>query len=207
MRLHRVLIPGIAASLLLQVAAWAGAPTEQLRAAAEELVRILGDPSLKLESRAKEREARIRAAAADLFDYAETAMRALGRHWRSLGQSEREEFVQFFRALLEHSHLPKIALYQGERMRFTGESVAGDLASVQALVMIRKRKEVPVSYRLHRRDGRWLIYDISIEGLSLVGNYRSRFNEIIQRSSYQELINRIRQGTLDEPIPTRTEAP
>ncbi len=110
-----------------------------------------------------------------------------------------------FRALLEHTYLPKIALYQGERVRFVGESLDGDMATVQSVVVTRKGQEVPVSYRLHSLDGRWLVYDISFEGISLVSNYRSQFNEIIQRSSYPELVKRIKQK-LAAP-PERVELP
>lgn len=189
----RVLIAGVAGALLVQVAAWAGAPTEQLRPALEELVQVLEDQALKPDSRAKEREARARAAVIDLVDFPEMARRTLGPHWRSLGESERDEFIRLFRALLEHTYLPKIALYRGERVRFVGESVDGDLAAVQAVVVTRDRKEVPVLYRLRQRDQRWLVYDIAVEGISLVNNYRSQFTQIMQRGSYQELAKRIRQ--------------
>lgn len=194
----RVLIAGVAGALLVQVAAWAGAPTEQLRPALEELVQVLEDQALKPDSRAKEREARARAAVIDLVDFPEMARRTLGPHWRSLGESERDEFVRLFRALLEHTYLPKIALYRGERVRFVGESVDGDLAAVQAVVVTRDRKEVPVLYRLRQREQRWLVYDIAVEGISLVNNYRSQFTQIMQRGSYQELAKRIRQR-LDSP--------
>lgn len=189
----RALIAGVAGALLVQVAAWAGAPTEQLRPALEELIQVLEDQALKPDSRAKEREARARAAVIDLIDFPEMARRTLGPHWRSLGESERDEFVRLFRALLEHTYLPKIALYRGERVRFVGESVDGDLAAVQAVVVTRDRKEVPVLYRLRQRDQRWLVYDIAVEGISLVNNYRSQFTQIMQRGSYQELAKRIRQ--------------
>jgi phospholipid transport system substrate-binding protein len=189
----RVLIAGVAGALLVQVAAWAGAPTEQLRPALEELIQVLEDQALKPDSKTKEREARARAAVIDLVDFPEMARRTLGPHWRSLGESERDEFVRLFRALLEHTYLPKIALYRGERVRFVGESVDGDLAAVQAVVVTRDRKEVPVLYRLRQRDQRWLVYDIAVEGISLVNNYRSQFTQIMQRGSYQELAKRIRQ--------------
>lgn len=198
--------------LLLPVTAWAGAPTDRLRPAMDEVIRILEDPALKPESRVADREARVRAAVVDLFDYPEMARRTLGLHWRSLGEREREEFTELFRALLEHTYLPNIALYRGERVRFVGESVDGDVATVQSLVITaRTQKEVPVAYRLRQRDGRWLVYDISVEGISLISNYRSQFNEIIQRGSYQELVKRIKQklaappsrDSLDLPGPLR----
>jgi len=211
MILRRSLILAIVGSLplgslpLLQVAAWAGPPTDQLRPAFDEVIQILDDPSLKPGSKAAARQARVRAVVVDLFDFPEMASRSLGRHWRALSEWEREEFVRLFRALLEHTYLPKIALYQSERVRFTGEAVDGDLATVQSLVITRDGKEVPVSYRLRLRDGRWLVYDISGEGISLIGNYRSQFNEIIQRRSYQELVRRIREKLTSPASPEALE--
>jgi phospholipid transport system substrate-binding protein len=201
---YRSLIGAIAGFLaFVQTVAWAGSPTDQLRPALEEMIRILDDPSLKPESKTPERQARVRAAVVDLFDFPEIARRTLGPHWRSLSEPEREEFIGLFRSLLEHTYLPKIALYQGERVRFVGESVDGDLATVQTLVITRDRKEVPVSYRLRQHDGHWLVYDISVNGISLTANYRSQFNEIIRRGSYQELVRRIRQK-LDSPPATKS---
>lgn len=185
--------------VILPLAAEAASPTDRLRPAVEEVVRILEDPSLKPKSMAAEREARVRAAVVDLFDFPEMARRTLGIHWRSLSEPQQEEFVRLFRALLEHTYLPKIALYQGERVRFVGEAVDGDLATVQTFVITRDRKEAPVAYRLRQRDGQWLVYDISVEGISLTSNYRSQFNEIIQRGGYKELVRRIELKLIASP--------
>ncbi|MBI4587660.1 MAG: ABC transporter substrate-binding protein [Candidatus Rokubacteria bacterium] len=192
-RLHPLIL-GLAGSLLiLPLAAEAGAPTDQLRAASEKVIRILDDPALKSDGKALERQAGVRAAVADLFDFNELSRRALGRHWRPLSEAEREEFVLLFRTLLERTYLPRIRLYQGERVRFVGESVDGDAAAVQARVLNRRDQEVPVIFRLNRRGEHWLIFDVSVEGISLVSNYRAQFDQIIQRASYQGLVTRIRQ--------------
>ena len=155
------------------------------------MTRILEDPALKTNKR--EREARVRAVVSELFDFPEIAMRVLGRHWRPLSQTERAGFIQLFREFLEHIYIPKISLYQGERVRFVGESVDGDFAAVQARVLTRRGQEADVIFRLHRPGERWLIYDVSVEGVSLVANYRSQFDQVIQRSSYQGLVTRIKQ--------------
>ena len=199
---RRALILGLAATLaILQVSAWANTPTDQLRIALEEVIRILDDPSLKPKTKEKERQALVRAAVSGLFDFLEIARRVLGRHWRPLSQQEREEFVSLFRAFLERIYLPKIALYQGERIRFVGESVDGNFAEVRSLLITRQGQEIPVAYRLDRRDGHWLIFDVLVEGVSLVSNYRSQFNEIIQRASFQELVRRIERKLTEPPSP------
>lgn len=194
----RLPILGLVAALaLLPIPAGAGAPTDQLRAAAEKVTQILDDPALQAEARTPERQARVRAAVIDLFDFAEIGRRALGRHWRPLTDAEREEFVALFRALLDRTYLPQIKLYQGERIQFVGESVDGDFSAVHARVATRRGQEAAVLFRLNRRAERWLIYDVSVEGISLVGNYRAQFDQIIQRASYQGLVTRIKQKLAD----------
>ena len=183
--------------VLLPGPAGAGAPTDQLQAAAARVVQILDDPALQGEGRAPERQAAVRAAVTDLFDFAEISRRALARHWRPLSEAEREEFVRLFRALLDRTYLPQIKLYQGERVEFVGESVDGEFAAVQARVLTRRGQEASVIFRLHRPGERWLIYDVSVEGISLVANYRAQFDQIIQRASYQRLVTRIKQKLAD----------
>ncbi|MBI3030441.1 MAG: ABC transporter substrate-binding protein [Candidatus Rokubacteria bacterium] len=195
---RRLTILGLAGVLaFLPGSAGAGAPTETLRAAAERVTEILDDPALQAEARALERQVAVRGAVIDLFDFAEISRRALARHWRPLSGAEREEFVGLFRALLDRTYLPQIKLYQGERIQFVGESVDGDFAAVQARILTRRGQEAAVIFRLHRVGERWLIYDVSVEGISLVGNYRAQFDHIIQRASYQGLVTRIRQKLAD----------
>ncbi len=188
-----LLLVALTAALLLPLPAGAGAPTDQLRAAADRVIQILDDPALQAEERALERQAAVRAAVVDLFDFTEIGRRALARHWRELSEPEQQEFVALFRALLDRTYLPQINLYQRERIQFVGESVDGEFAAVQAHVATRRGQEAGVIFRLHRRGEGWLIYDVSVEGISLVGNYRAQFDQIIQRASYQGLVARIRQ--------------
>lgn len=183
----------VAALTLLPLPTEAGAPTEELRAATEKVVRLLEDPALKPETRGAEREAAVLAAVVDLFDFTEISRRSLGRHWRGLGEGQRQEFAELFRALLERTYLPKIKLYQGQRVRFVGESVDGELATVQTKFVTRREQEIPVAFRLHLNGGRWLVYDVSVEGISLVSNYRAQFNQIIQRATFEGLLARLRE--------------
>lgn len=187
-------ILGLAGTLALYpMPAGAGGPTDPLRAAAEKVIQILDDPALRSEARALERQAAVREAVIELFDFAEISRHALARHWRALTEPEREEFVGLFRALLDRTYLPQIKLYQGERIQFVGESVDGNFAAVQARVAVRRGLEAAVLFRLHRTGGRWLIYDVSVEGISLVANYRAQFEQIIQRASYGGLVARMKQ--------------
>lgn len=208
MMLPRALIFGIAGPLaFFQVPAWASTPTDQLKTAVEEVIRILEEPTLKPEAKAQERQARVRAAVSDLFDFPEITRRALGRHWRPLTEPERAEFTSLFRTLLEHTYLPKIALYKGERVRFLDESVDGNLATVRTLLITRQGREIPVTYRLGRHDGQWLIFDMLVEGISLTANYRAQFDQIIQRASFQELVRRIKLKLATRIAEHTSEAP
>src|SRR5438445_5514833 len=111
--------------------AWAGAPTDQLRAQIDRAVKILDDPELKKDGRQKDRRGAVRQVANDIFDFSETAKRSLARHWTSRTQAERDEFVGLFTDLLERSYISKIELYGGEKIKFVGESVDPDGAVVR----------------------------------------------------------------------------
>lgn len=167
-------------------------PKEQLKSAIDRVLAILQDPALKGEARAAERRAAIRRVADEIFDFEEIARRSLAQHWRALTPDQRKVFVQLFSDVLERAYISKIELYSGEPIQYTGERVSDDLATVTTKMITKKGTEVPIDYRLHRRDSRWLVYDVIIEGVSLVSNYRTQFNTIIQTASYAELVKKLR---------------
>ncbi len=189
--------PGVSVALVGLLAffvaqAWAGAPTDQLKGSIDRVIKILEDPALKLDNKEKERRAAVRKVANDIFDFSETAKRSLARHWQNRSDKEQEEFVKLFGDLLERSYISKIELYGGEKIHYMGEALDGDLATVKTKIITKQGSEVPIDYRLLRRGERWLVFDLSIEGVSLISNYRTQFNKIIQISSYQELIKKMR---------------
>ena len=186
-----LIIAGLLA-LSLPRAAWAGAPTEQLKAHIDQVIKILEGPGLKVDGRVKERRSAVRGVADDIFDFAETAKRSLARHWPGRTDKEREEFVSLFSDLLERSYISKIELYGGERIQYAGERIDGDVATVSTRILTKQGTEIPVDYRMLRRGDRWLVYDFSVEGVSLISNYRTQFNKIIQTSSYGELVKKMR---------------
>jgi phospholipid transport system substrate-binding protein len=193
--------------MLMAGQAWAGPPTEQLKGAVDRVVKTLEDPALKGHGKAAERRTTVRRIANDIFDFAEIGRRSLGRHWQVRTDREREEFVVLFSDLLERSYISKIDLYGGERIVYAIERIDGDTATVGTRIVTKNGTEVPVDYRLLQRGERWLVYDVSIEGVSLVSNYRTQFNKIIQTGGYAELVKRLRskQGdaALEDGGPTR----
>jgi phospholipid transport system substrate-binding protein len=162
---------------------------DQLRSRIDRVVAILEDPALK--TRPQARRAALREAAIELFDFTEITRRALGRHWQGATPLERDELVQLLTALIERSYLGRIERYSGETIAQVGEAVDGDLATVRTR-LIGKSGEIPVDYRLHRLGERWRVYDVSVEGISLVANYRAQFETILRTSSPQALVVRLR---------------
>ncbi|PYN98338.1 MAG: organic solvent tolerance ABC transporter substrate-binding protein [Candidatus Rokuibacteriota bacterium] len=191
------------ASLLVLCAApaWAGAPTDQLKQYTNEVLKILDDPKLRGEGQALQRRAAVRKVALDVFDVGETAKRALGRHWGARTPEERREFTDLFADLLERTYLSRIDQYGGEKVQYVSEAIDGDNAIVRAKVITRKGAEVPVESRLLRHGDRWLMYDVLLENISLVGNYRAQFDQIIRQSSYDELAKRLRDKRSDPSRP------
>ncbi len=196
-----VLLAG--AVLLASVtAALAGPPTDQVRRYTDHVQGILENASLPDD----DKRAAVRQVAAQVFDVTETARRALGRHWHGRTKAQQEEFVQLFADLLERTYIAKLDYYGGEQLQFTGEAIDGAFAIVRGKVITRQRAEVSVEARLLQRDDRWLIYDVVIENVSLVGNYRSQFDRIIRSASYEELIRRLKTRR-DEFLPARESRP
>ncbi len=115
-----------------------------------------------------------------MFDLSETAKRALGPHWNQRTPAEREEFTQLFAELLEGTYIARIDEYGGERIRYTSEKIDGDNAVVQARITTKKGSEAPVEARMIRRGDKWYIYDVLIENISLIANYRAQFDKIIR---------------------------
>lgn len=192
-----VLIVALAV-VVTAVPVFAGAPTEVLKAYSEQVVKILEDPTLKGEDKRSERRAAVRKVAIDVFDVEETAKRALGRHWQGRSAEERKEFVDLFADLLERTYISKIDLYGGERIKFTTEQMDGaDRAVVRGKVVTKRGAEVPVEARMNKRGDKWLMYDVLLENISLVGNYRAQFDQIIRTSSYGELVKRLRDKRVD----------
>jgi len=180
-------ILAVGLGVLIASPAWAG-PTDQLREYTDQVIKVLDDPSLPRQ----DRRAAVRKIAHEVFDISETAQRVLARHWQARTPAEREEFTQLFADLLERTYIARMDEYGGERIRYTGETIDGNFASVRARIITRTGTEVAVESRMNLRGDRWLIYDILIENVSLVANYRSQFDRIIRTSSYEELVKRLK---------------
>jgi phospholipid transport system substrate-binding protein len=193
----------IAAALVLALVgvlpdgARAGGATDELRPAIDKVLRILDDPALKGEANTRERRAALRVVMEGAIDFPEAARRALALHWRARTEAEREEFVGLFKDLVTHSYIRLMEPYAGETVQIVGEVPTNGTTTVLTRIHRRQGEPVPVDYRMHVPGTRWLIYDVVVEGVSLVANYRGQFNSIIQTSSYEELVRRVRARVVE----------
>lgn len=181
--------------------AWAGPPTDQLREGVEQVVKTLKDPELKGDQKTDERRAAISKCADKIFDFTETAKRALGQHWTQRTPAEREEFVRLFTGLIQRTYISKVDRSNPE-ITFQGDTVDGGQAVVRTTLVLSKGGEMSLNYRMHQTSDRWQVYDINIDGISLVANYRTQFSKIIRTESYEALVARLKSHQTDLSAPS-----
>jgi len=186
-----------ASLLLLALPAGAGAPTEQIRATADKVLSILNNPELRSAARKNERREQLRAVIYPRFDFAEMAKRSLGPQWSRRSPQEQREFVRLFTEVLENSYVGNIESYNGEKMTYTRENLDKDHAEVFTKVVTKKGEDFSVNYILRPVDGEWKVYDVVIENISLVNNYRSQFNRILAKASFNELLRKLQAKAPD----------
>ena len=171
--------------------ATAASPTETVQTAVQQVFSQPGGPAVKTVSTAQ-RRADIRKITESLFDFNEMSERSLGGAWTQASPAERQEFIRLFSTLIATAYMGRIEQYAGEPITYVGERVDGDEAAVQSRVVTPKGSEVGIEYRMYRSAGRWTVYDIYVDGISLVGSYKSQFNRIIQRGSFADLLKQLR---------------
>ena len=169
-------------------------PTESVKAMVEAVRNILTDPKLR-RSAIQERRAEIRKALAQRFSLDEMARRSLAIHWRDRSPQERQEFVTCFTDFVEDFYLFTLEDFSHERIVYLGEQIEQDMATVRTKIVTAASGEIPIDYRLIRRADTWQVYDVIIEGESLISNYRSQFNKVIRAASYPELARLVCLGT------------
>lgn len=180
-------------STFIQDQALAGKPTESIRRVTDKIIAIISDPDLKGPDKRKKRDFEIRKAVDEIFDWREMSRRTLARHWRERSEPERTEFIELFGKLLERTYLDKVEGYSGEQVLYEAEAIEGDYSVVKVKIITKKQTEIPVFYRMKKKGDDWFVYDISVGGVSLINNYRTQFNSIIIRSSYKELMEKLKE--------------
>jgi len=175
----------------------AGAPTEQVRASVDKVLTILKNPQLKSAAKTKERRDQLRQVISSRFDFAEMARRSLGSQWRRLGPKEQQEFVRLFTDLLERAYIDRIEGYSDEKFAYVRENLDKNYAEVNSRIVTHNGEEFSLNYRVMLKNGEWKVYDVVVENISLVNNYRSQFTRIIANSSYEELVRRMKEKQIE----------
>ena len=189
MFIRKCLLLLLALGLILSLNApflMADSPQASIEAIVDEAILILQDENLGWQ----ERKVRIRSTVLDSVDLRSMSQRILARNWQKASTEEREKFIQLFTDLLEATYIDRIEEYSNERLEYVRERVKGDRAIVDTL-FITKKREIPINYKLIRKDGKWWVFDIVIEEVSLIGNYRETYKEIIMKDGMEGLLIRM----------------
>jgi len=186
---------GLILLTLLQVSfpAFAGVPLDTVKANVNGVIEVLRDPKLQGESGTKVKEQRIATAAEKLFDFVELSKRTLGLNWNKFTQDQRKEFVELFKSILKDAYVEKITAYTNEQVNFTKEvPLSEDTVEVQSDI-VAKSGQVPIYYRVIKKDSEWKVYDVVIEGVSLVSNYSTQFREILANNPPEKVLETLRK--------------
>lgn len=179
--------------LLIPSVSSGGVPTDQIKMTVDRALIVLKDPRLKSAAKAKERREQLRQILFARFDFTEMARRSLGSNWRRRTAREQEEFVRLFTELLERAYSDTIESYTDEKIVYLGEKLDGSYAEVNSRVITSKGQEFTIDYKSRLVGNEWKVYDVVIENVSMVNNFRSQFNRVINNSSYDELVRRLRE--------------
>lgn len=194
-RRHKIRVAGISVLLVSWLVGswlWAGSVTADVKSTVDDVVEILKEPRLQADAKKKERRERLRRVIGARFDFEEMAKRSLGQHWQRHA-ARKQEFVPVFTKFVEKAYVGSIESYKNEKIVYTRERIDKDFAQVDTKVVTGKGDEIPIDYRLHSVGGEWKVYDVVIENVSLVNNYRSQFHHILATASFDDLIKRLQE--------------
>jgi phospholipid transport system substrate-binding protein len=170
----------------------AGEATEAMKGTIDEVLKILADKDLKQPAKANERRQLLEKVVGERFDYQEMSRRSLGAPWGNMSDKEKQEFVSLFQTLLVNTYADKVESYSGEGVQYVNERTEKEYAEVRTKVLTGKT-EIPLDYRLLNKGSAWRVYDVVVDGVSLVNNYRGQFSKILRNGSYAELIEQLRK--------------
>ena len=179
--------------LLAALPVYAGAPHDSVQTNVNKVLDVLRDPKLKVESAKAVKKGKLEAIYGHMFDEVELSMRTMGGNWTKLNPAQQKEFIQLYRQILEKAYIDKILSYTNEKIVFSKESMlSNNQAEVQTKV-ITSSKEIPISYKVILKGGTWKVYDVVIENVSLVQNYRSQFHSILAKNTPDQLLEILRK--------------
>jgi phospholipid transport system substrate-binding protein len=178
-------------------------PSQVVQTTVEQVVEVAQASDLEKPDAAVPHRGQIPRIAERLLDFPEMARRTLAQHWKDRSAHEREEFVRLFGDFLRGAYLSRMEKYSGERIVYVGETVDGEYATVRSKIVSGGGMEIPIDYRVRQAGSRWVVFDVAISGVSLVRSYRSQFNRIIQTSSFDALLLKLRLKRGESPSAER----
>jgi len=181
--------------LVAPLAAGADTPLATAEMHANNVLDVLRDPSLKGEAMKKRRQDRIREISEKMFDFTELSRRTLAQNWNLFNDRQKKEFIELYKSVLESAYVDKIMSYTDEKIVFQKEAALGDKTSEVRSVVVTRKADIPINYRMIRTDSGWRVYDVVVEGVSLVNNYRSQFREILINKTPDDLLETLRKKT------------
>jgi phospholipid transport system substrate-binding protein len=195
---RQIVVLNIFILLLFSLPVFAGPPLDAVQANVNKVLEVLRDPKLKAVSAKEIEKKKLRLIYERMFDDVELSKRTLARHWNSMNVAQRKEFVLLFRQVLEKAYIDKILAYTDEKIIFDRENmISGTQAEVQTKI-VTASKEIPIFYRVILKDGAWKVYDIVIENVSLVLNYRTQFNDILAKNTPEQLLEILRKKVKEQ---------
>lgn len=184
--------------LLFSLPVYAGPPLDAVQANVNKVLEVLRDPKLKAASAKEIEKGKLRLIYERMFDDVELSKRTLARHWNSMNGAQRKEFVLLFRQVLEKAYIDKILAYTNEKIVFERETMVSETQAEVQTKIVTSSKEIPISYRVLLKDGTWKVYDIVIENVSLVLNYRTQFNDILAKNTSEQLLEILRKKVKEQ---------
>ncbi len=179
--------------LFVPLISFAGAPLDSVKAQINKVLDVLRDPSLKGEAGKKTKKAKIRNISDSFFDYTELSKRTLGQNWNKLNTKQQEEFISLYKQILEDAYADKIVTYTDEKVNFGKETQLTEKTVEVQTVVLTKKADVPINYRVIQKGDEWKVYDVVIEGVSLINNYRNQFREILSNKNPDYLLETLRK--------------
>ena len=189
----KLIVCMLLALLVVPLSAFAGAPLESVKGSVNEVLNVLRDHSFKGASGEKAKKAKIRAISEKMFNYNELSRRTLARNWRNFSPEQQKEFIELYKSILEDAYVDKIISYTDEKVVFKKEIPLSEKTAEVQTTIVTKKADIPINYRVILRNGAWGVYDVVIEGVSLVSNYRTQFREILANKSPDALLDTLRK--------------
>ena len=181
--------------LIIPLHVRAGVPFDTVKGHVNEVLRVLRDPALQGEANEEAKQEQIEAIADEMFDYVALSRLTLSRNWKKFNSDQKKEFVQLYRSILEKAYMDRILSYTDEKVTFGKETMLSEKKAEVQTHIITKSVEIPIFYRVYLKDGKWKVYDVIIEGISLVKNYRTQFRDILANNPPEEVLTILRKKT------------